>query len=79
MKVEVGWSAAEGELMGKVGRDRLTSMYDTSTVKLKSGSFAFLSSTRTNSSEHVCGMMPLSGPSGYARRGSMSYIRCGDM
>lgn len=42
---------------------RHTSMYDTSTVKLTLGSLAFFCSTRTNNSEHVKGIIPLSGPS----------------
>lgn len=40
-----------------------TSIYDTSIVKLILGSAALLSSTRTNNSEHVKGIIPLSGPS----------------
>ena len=38
-------------------------MYDTSTVKWTLGSRAFFCSTRTNNSEHVKGIIPLSGPS----------------
>ena len=38
-------------------------MYDTSTEKLILGSLAFFCSTRTNNSEHVKGIIPLSGPS----------------
>ena len=42
---------------------RRTSIYDTSTVKWIFGSLAFFCSTRTNNSEHVKGIIPLSGPS----------------
>jgi len=38
-------------------------MYDTSTEKLILGSLAIFCSTRTNNSEHVRGIIPLSGPS----------------
>ena len=41
----------------------LTSIYETSTVKLILGSAAFLSPTRLNNSEHVKGIIPLSAPS----------------
>lgn len=40
-----------------------TSMYETSTVKLTLESCAFFDSTRSNSSEQVKGMIPLSAPS----------------
>lgn len=49
-------------------------MYDTSTVKLILGSAALLSSTRTNSSEHVKGIIPLSGPSSGALQKSDTRV-----
>ncbi len=40
-----------------------TSIYDTSTTKLIFGSASFFELTRTNNSEQVKGIIPLSGPS----------------